>query len=265
MVANPQIPQSRQRQSKANENGICRLCHVSSELRNSHIFPSSFIKLTRDESINGRFCEIHDRVNSIVQDGPKEHLLCERCEQRLGRYEKYAKEAIHLSRHDIDILQDDNIAVIANLDYRKVKLFLLSVIWRMSVSSLPQCESVVLGEHEDIIRRMIIEDDPGESGKYPIAAMLPLINGNMQEGWLITPFVSKQDDGNIYATILGGILYYICVAPKADLLDPRFVLKESGTWAMPMADWRRIPFLNEFFSRQFGGDDAHDCNTTEGQ
>lgn len=214
--------------------------------------------------MNGRFYEMHDGTSNTIQDGPKEHLLCKDCEQRLSQCEKYFMETVHRSKHGIDILQDDSIAVIANLDYRKMKLFLLSVIWRMGVSSLPQCQSVVLGEHEDIIRLMILEDDPGESSKYPIAGQIPLINGNMQEGWLITPFVSKQGEGNIYATILGGILYYICVAPGATLLDPRFVLKESGTWTMHIADWARIPFLKEFFTRQFGGDDTHDHDTTDG-
>lgn len=199
---------------------MCRLCHVSSKLQQSHIFPRSLIELARDESMNGRFYEMHDKTSNIIQDGPKEHLLCESCEQRLCRYEKYFKEAIHLSRHGIQIVQDDNFAIISGLDYRKVKLFLLSVIWRMSVSSLPQCESITLNEDEDVIRRMILDDDPGASTKYPIAARIPLINGNMQEAWLTTPFVLEHDDGTVYATMIGGILYHIYVAQREWLARP---------------------------------------------
>jgi len=236
----------------------CRLCHVSAELRESHIFPRSFIKLARDQSMNNKFYEMHDSVDNLIQDGPKERLLCERCEQKLSRYEKYFKEAVHLSRHGIQILQDDRIAVISNLDYRKVKLFLLSVIWRMSISSLPQFESITLGEDEDIIRHMILEADPGASTKYPIGATIPLINGNMQDGWLTTPFVLKRAGGTIYATIIGGILYHFRVAQGSDLPDPQFLLNESGTWPMPITDFRRIPFLMRFIRHQFGGEDARE-------
>ena len=74
--------------------------------------------------MNHRFYELRDKASNVIQDGPKEYLLCDGCEQRLSRYEKYFKEAIHLSRHGIQVVQDRSYATIRNLDYSRVKLFL---------------------------------------------------------------------------------------------------------------------------------------------
>ncbi len=230
---------------------MCRLCHVPSELRRSHIFPRSFIKLVRDEDTN-RFYEMHDRVDNLIQDGPKERLLCGECEQRISRYEKYFKEAIHLSRHAIEIVQAGEEAVVRNLDYSNAKLFLLSILWRMSVSSLPQCQAVALGEMEEVIRRMVLQGNPGRSQEFPVCAVLPLINGRMEESVLCTPFPSERND--LYAFIVGGILYFVSIKAGHVFPSPRYLLGESGDWIMPLVDFDKIPFLEEFLSHQFGNE-----------
>ncbi|MGD9110429.1 MAG: hypothetical protein PVG93_05770, partial [Phycisphaerales bacterium] len=95
----------------------CCLCHKSSLLKESHIVTASIFSFVRDETMNNRFYEIGNETKNIVQDGPKEYLLCGECEQQIGRYEKYYKEAVHLSRHGIEITQNDRAAIIRNLDY----------------------------------------------------------------------------------------------------------------------------------------------------
>lgn len=247
---------SRQRQSKANKDGTCRLCHVSSKLQESHIFPRSLIKLVRDKSMNHRFYELRDKASNVIQDGPKEYLLCEGCEQRLSRYEKYFKEAIHLSRHGIQVVQDGSYATIRNLDYSRVKLFLLSVVWRMGISSVHEFRGVSLGEHKDVIRRMIITEDPGRTDKYPIGAIIPLINGRMQEGWLSSPFEIKHGGGTIYCPIIGGILYLVCIGQSSTLCNSQHLLNKSGTWVMPLIEFDRIPFLDAFLRHQFNEEDS---------
>lgn len=64
-------------------------------MRESHIIPRSIIKLIRDKTLDNRFYELHNKLNQTVQDGPKEYLLCDDCEKKIGRYENYFKEAVH--------------------------------------------------------------------------------------------------------------------------------------------------------------------------
>jgi len=228
----------------------CRLCLNSPSLRKSHIVSSSIFSLIRDETMNNRFYEICNKTNKIVQDGPKEYLLCDECEQKIGRYEKYYKEAIHLSRHKIKIIQDKKVAIIGNLDYSKIKLFLLSILWRMSISSLSHFTNVSLANDEEIIRKLILEENPGRSREYPIAAIIPLIEGKMNESWTCFPFVSDQADGTIYSMIIGGILYSISMTQHNQYFD-KWLLYEYGYWAMPMIDFYKIPFLKNFVDSNF--------------
>lgn len=240
------------------DSNICRLCLANSELRESHIIPGSIIGLIRDETLDNRFYELHNKLDKTIQDGPKEYLLCNDCEQKIGRYEKYFKEAIHLSRHGIEIKHNQQCVVIDNLDYRKAKLFFLSLLWRMSISSLREFENVCLGENEEEIRKMIVREQPGKSCEYPVNAIIPLINGKMQEGWSTTAFVSETGP-TVYAIVIGGILYYISGArqnksflPEPFLSDlPELLLNESGHWIMPLADFNSIPCLREFIDRHF--------------
>jgi hypothetical protein len=223
----------------------CHLCLTSSSLRESHIVPSSIFSLVRDKTMNNRFHKIGNETKNIVQDGPKEYLLCDKCEQKISHYEKYYKEALHLSRHKIEIIQNDKVAIIKNLDYKKIKLFLLSILWRMSISSLPQFANVSLVNNVDVIRKIISEEKPGRSHEYPIAATIPLIYGKMQEGWMCFPIISDCPDGTIYAMVIGGILYEISMTQHDHYFD-KWLLYESGHWAMPLIDFYKIPFLKNF-------------------
>lgn len=221
-------------------------------LKESHIVTGSIFSLLRDKTLNNRFYEIGGKTENVVQDGPKEYLLCDKCEQKIGRYEKYYKESVHLSRHRIEIIQGNSIAVIRNLDYKKVKLFLLSVLWRMSISSLPQFADVSLANNEDVIRKMILEEKPGKSCEYPIAAIIPLINGKLEEGLMFFPIISDHPHENVYYMIIGGILYSISMTQQNKCFH-KYLLYESGHWAMPLIDFYKIPFIKDFADSNFGG------------
>ena len=75
-------------------------------MRESHIIPKSAFKMIRDRKLDNRFIELYDKKDQIIQDGPKECLLCDKCEQKISKYEKYFKEAIHLNRHGTDKAHD---------------------------------------------------------------------------------------------------------------------------------------------------------------
>ncbi len=229
---------------------ICRLCYTHSLLRESHIIPSSILSLVRDKTMNNRFYKIGINTDQVIQDGPKEYLLCDECEQKIGHYEKFFKEAVHLSRHGARKFQVNRIMILNNLDYTKIKLFLLSVLWRMSISSLPQFSDVSLESDEEKIRKLIHEDNPGKSQDYPIAGIVPLIDGKMEESWMCFPIVADTPDGYIYYMIIGGILYLIAMT-QHDQYFTKWLLKESGNWAMPTIDFYKIPFLKNFVDSIF--------------
>ncbi|MEN6427013.1 MAG: hypothetical protein ABFE13_16785 [Phycisphaerales bacterium] len=203
---------------------------------------------------------MHHEASHLVQDGPKEVLLCDPCEQRISRNEKYFKEAIHLSRHNTKVLHNRQVAIIQGLDYSKAKLFLLSLIYRMSVSSLRQFGQISLGTHEGVLGDMIITEDPGRNDQYAITAMIPLIGGNMEECFLCTLPVSHRNGVTVCPMIVAGILYTFFIPGLSNrlhdiialntCLDQKWVLNESGEWIVPLIDFLDIPSVKAFLERR---------------
>tara|TARA_B100000315_G_scaffold8245_1_gene8198 strand:+ start:51617 stop:52018 length:402 start_codon:yes stop_codon:yes gene_type:complete len=101
-----------------------------------------------------------------LQKGIREYLLCEQCEGSLSKYERYVSlilsGQIHIAPH-----RNGKLVYLEGVDYKQLRLFGLSVLWRASVSSLKIFEQVKLGPHEEILRRMILNEDPGKPDKYP--------------------------------------------------------------------------------------------------
>ena len=142
---------------------ICRLCLKESELRNSHILPEFLYENLYDEKHRTLLVSRGDE--KIVQKGIREKLLCQKCETKLSRYEKYAKELI---LEIPNFVRDNNLELLFSdsVDYLKLKLFQLSILWRASVSSNALFQQVKLGPHEDKIRAMINEEYPGKVSDY---------------------------------------------------------------------------------------------------
>lgn len=75
--------------------GTCRLCRKSKILRKSHIIPSFVFKWLKDTSATG-FFRPGINPNKRTQDGAKQYLLCDDCEQLFGGWEKKFKDSIFL-------------------------------------------------------------------------------------------------------------------------------------------------------------------------
>ena len=227
------------------------MCQTSSELRESHIIPSCIFRLVRDKSLDNRFFQVSNRTQQVIQDGPKEYLLCDSCEQKIARYEKYFKEAIYFSQHGVKIGHTDEVVIVNNLDYKKTKLFFLSLLWRMSISSLPEFQIVCVQETEEKIRNMIRFENPGGNSEFSVRGIVPLINGKIQEGWTTTALMTEGPQEVVYHIIIGGIFYSLSTASQNSASLDILLLNDSSRWMIPLIDVRRIPVLWEHIKWQF--------------
>lgn len=72
--------------------GTCKLCGQPAALRESHLVPRFVIKWLK--ATGGGYLRKVTRPNRREQDGPKDHWLCETCEQLFSSRESYFKEQI---------------------------------------------------------------------------------------------------------------------------------------------------------------------------
>jgi len=77
--------------------GNCRLCEQNTNIKQSHIIPEWGYKNLYDSK--HRLLNISMRENIVYpcfkQNGAKEYLLCNECEQHFSKLENYSKKYIH--------------------------------------------------------------------------------------------------------------------------------------------------------------------------
>ena len=138
-------------------------------------------------------------------------ILCSTCDnKKIGGLETYASQALYggieLTIENGAINSSKYIRV-QGLDYSKFKLFLLSVLWRASISNLPVFQHVNLGKHEQIIRDKLLKNDPGSSDEYPCAIFTYLHHDNNYHQIIAEPKCNSSDQQQICAFLIGGNLF----------------------------------------------------------
>jgi hypothetical protein len=188
----------------------CRFCGRKARLCRSHVIPEFCFSTLYDK--DHRFIEVVSVDEGKVRRGQKgyrEKLLCDLCETRLNRLERHARRLFvdplpnRKSPRRIDV---------TNLDYGRFKLFLMSVLWRASVSSLGMFRHVTLGPHEERVRRMLQNEDPGSPEEYGCVIIPLLFEGEHFRDFMVEPTPCKVDGRRCYRFVFFGFVFLVFVS-----------------------------------------------------
>ncbi|MBN6739566.1 hypothetical protein JKG47_03275 [Acidithiobacillus sp. MC6.1] len=157
----------------AKQIGKCNLCDLERPLCKSHIIPKAFF---RDAMAKERDCGLNmitpERIEVGKMAGEYEHLLCQNCEVLIGKYDDYGTRFFRrqagerLSTFNGEAVPDD-IDLIGNVDLRLLRLFIISVLWRASISSRPFFDKVDLGPFELVAKQIIRDEITLSDGLFP--------------------------------------------------------------------------------------------------
>ena len=225
--------------------GICNLCLETKQLGpESHIIPDSFYKFLYGK--NKSIVYLNEQRKEIQHNSEyDEYILCQDCERnRLGKLDSYGanflyKESISGTDRNIELIDGVKCLVIPkgqSYDYASLKLLLLSILWRASISSRPFFNKVKLPtEVQERIRLMILERNPGPYEEFPIFIFLPHLihNPEGQEGFsqmsmvTMNPICAKNENGfELYKFLISGISYYFIIShPKTFKIVPSMTEK----------------------------------------
>jgi hypothetical protein len=135
----------------------CRLCGGAEALQNSHVIPRSYFRGLK--SGNGQLILVTCDATTIPKKSnsdPKEKLLCRSCELFLSEnYERYGTQLFKRSR---GVKKAKNYVEFNGFKYTEYYLFLISILWRASVSTLKEFSSVKLHKKFEIILASCIRD-----------------------------------------------------------------------------------------------------------
>ncbi|WKZ29360.1 MAG: hypothetical protein QY323_01360 [Patescibacteria group bacterium] len=209
--------------------GKCRLCLQEKELINrSHILSDFFYRDIYGEDHEAYVIPLSSLGTAKkVQTGEFEGgILCQDCDNRiLGGYEKYgaafifgtqANNVLPNVRAENQVHPDGELKSthIVNIDYAALKLFLLSLLWRASISTRPFFQHVNLGKYEEEVRQMLLLGDPGTQMKFPcLVNIVTGENKDISRELIPTPTKFRTENCIGYLFPIGRMVFRYFVSP----------------------------------------------------
>ncbi|MCX5831208.1 MAG: hypothetical protein NT140_04875 [Deltaproteobacteria bacterium] len=171
--------------------------------------------------------EIHSNINNVFSKRSPigiydKTILCEKCDQYLGILDGYAQKLLIQDFSEELAVRNVNTKMaykIDKYDYKKLKLFFLSVLWRASISSQSFYRKIEIGAHENIIKGMIRYEDPGEPFEYSVS-LAKFSDPRMIA--MLDPHKKRLDGINYCQIYMTGFVVYI----KVDKREPPVFLRE---------------------------------------
>ncbi|MCG6142672.1 hypothetical protein [Leptospira mtsangambouensis] len=218
-------------------NEKCALCDQEGLLRNSHIISDTLFDGTYDQL--HRIMPIHEGEETQLrfqQQGFREKLLCDKCEQKLSRWENILKkELIALDGADtnrLEIIRENGKKKVTKIAYDEFKKAILSILWRMSICKDPFFTDYKLSkEINDSLKKAIL--DESKVPEQTFALIVTRIKQDDEERSKIIALFNKPTQLKEYkfiSFILYGFLFDVCVS--CEIFDEKLheiILKEDGS------------------------------------
>ncbi|MCB6183150.1 hypothetical protein LIN78_06300 [Leeia sp. TBRC 13508] len=200
---------------------LCRLCNTAGKFSKSHIIPEAFWRELRIGNEAPILISSHE--NTYPKRRPigvyDSSILCEKCESTFNDLDSYGIDILLNKRHTYfeEISRKNTIEVgwhSSTIDNHKLLAFLVSILWRASVSSDEFYAKVQLGPLEELARQVVL--NPESEIPSIFDAVLSIwrddeIKTSLKKA-IMDPFKEKWEGVTAYRFYLGNIVAYI----KAD-------------------------------------------------
>jgi hypothetical protein len=152
---------------------ICRFCKEDKTLIEAHIIARCLHEPLQHPS--GPMILVSKEPGSYPKRIPTgqydTEILCADCDNKFSPWENYTAKIL-MSAGAYEKFKEakpgDDFYMIPEYDYASLKLCLLSILWRMSISTLPSFKQIALGPFEAMIRQMLLDKNPGSADAFPV-------------------------------------------------------------------------------------------------
>lgn len=222
----------------------CKLCDQDKALIKAHIFPRKLYgPLTNGSDVPIVYPTNRNRRKQQWQSGIHDNeILCANCDgDIIGPFDHYAQELLlkDMKTYRIATRNNRQWYILQDIDYVKLKLFFISVLWRSSITKNPFFSDVNLGKWEDKLKNMINNKDPGNANDFSV--ILVKYEGDLS---CIMPSPCMQrtsgDNINYYRFRMAGYLILIKVDKRAFPEELHaFILRANSTLRVLIADYEK--------------------------
>jgi hypothetical protein len=208
---------------------FCKFCLKDSELCKSHIIPDYFFKRYSGPEPENVLKEVNP-LQPFQPRRPKglyEKLLCPNCESLFAKWDDFAIKFFQKSEQWNRIcIEKGAYFEVLNVDYKEIKLFFMSLLWRASVSRLTFYSQVTLGPFESTLRAMLKASNPGKPNEFGVVlCKLKAFNADLDK-IILTPTRFRADGVNSYRFDLNEFIFIIA-ADGRGAKPSKFLLKPS--------------------------------------
>ena len=194
---------------------ICKGCNEDKPPVRSHIIPESFFRELRADEKTLKLVptdkEKHVKRAPIgVYD---QEILCAECERTFQDVDDYACKVLVANQQLIE-LQDKGEVVgyrIKDIDYSMLKRFVISVLWRASISSAEFFQKVRLGALESKAKDLIWRKSAGSKHDFSFVLGKFTDTGTLSKA-IFDPHPERWFGKKYYRFYMGGYVLYV----KAD-------------------------------------------------
>lgn len=205
------------------------------ELRKSHIFTEFLYGNLYDPKVPGFriYSSVKGTPSKKQPQGFYERLLCAKCEGHMNeKFENSAKKVVQKIQNQ-PAVRDDQALLIYDTDYTSFKLFAISLIWRAAVAQHNAFKKVLLGDHAERMRQMLLSCEPGDPHLYPcILFKLPI---DAPPTFSPPESLRKKICGyRAYRSIIGGLTWVFVLSVDGDGFPPNQSLFIGRENALPV-------------------------------
>lgn len=232
----------------------CALCLNERMLRNSHIVPEFMYNHMYDDKHRFHVIAASDPARKRQeQKGLRERLLCQDCESQLSSHERYVSQ-IFSGAISVQSDRNGNLVKIEGLDYHHFRLFGLSILWRAGVSRHEYFEKVLLGRHEESLRRLLAANNPGDPHQYGFF-LSPIVHDERDvKGFMVQPTHSHLGGHRCYRFVFGGLVWVFVVSSHA----PPKVFRDAfinrhGEMLMLVSELSELAFIHRALCKRTPG------------
>lgn len=225
--------------------GACRLCLRDRVLVESHIFPRSLVlEMSGDDKILTRVPRNPAGTPKRRQTGPYDRFLCKECEAEVfGPWDSYGVDFLrrrNVRGRSLTAPNKDLEAVeILDADYARLKLFVISMLWRAAACRSQEFASVSLGPWEKALRDHIRLNNPGDVDDFSVH-LERTTNAPFQ---VVMPWVqnrAKEANLRFYDAFFYGHLFHVKVDRRIVQGTMRsFLLAPQRPLILPVVDFAK--------------------------
>lgn len=218
----------------------CKLCLKEKKCIEAHIIPESFFRIIKQDGKPILILSPNDFQSKTHIGIYDKTILCDDCEKLFSPWDNYGYSLLVANfSKDKPFLDGDSVLAytIENIDYHKLKLFFISILWRASASSHKYFSSINTGPFEDKLKELILSNDAGDENNFSV--IITKFNDDPVATAILNPHREKLEGINYYSIYLGGFKVFIKVDNRdSSELMKNFILTPNGPLYVVIRDFR---------------------------